>query len=211
MALDLTGWESPDVGVLFVVTGSSGSGKTTLVKAALAGIEGTGFSVSATTRPARPTETDGVDYRFVTAQAFSDLETAGELLEHAEVYGNRYGTLRAPVVQAVEAGESVILDIDVQGAEQVRLAWPNCVSVFVLPPSIDVLADRLRGRGTDPSEVVERRIADAHVQISRCGEFDYLVVNDSLAAAHDQFQAILITQMLKRSCRQGWVDRFTSR
>ena len=133
-----------------------------------------------------------------------------ELLEWAEVYGNRYGTLRAPVEAAVSAGESIVLDIDVQGAEQVRAAWPGCVSVFVLPPTFDVLAERLRARGTDSNEVVERRIAAAHVQISRCSEFDYLVVNDDLAGAQDQFQAILIAEMLRRSRREEWVRRFTS-
>ena len=210
MVLDLTGWETPEPGALFVVTGSSGSGKTTLVKAALGVIPGTSFSVSATTRPARPGERDGTDYHFVDAESFEERVAEGGFLEWAEVYGNRYGTLRAPVEAAVAGGESIVLDIDVQGAEQVRAAWPGCVSVFVLPPSFDALAERLRARGTDSNEVVERRIAEAHVQISRCDEFDYLVVNDDLSAAQDQFQAILIAEMLKRSRREGWVRRFTT-
>ena len=211
MGLNLSGWECPEPGVLFVVTGSSGSGKTTLVKDALNVIPDTGFSVSATTRPARPGERDGEDYHFVTPEDFESRVASAGFLEWAEVYGNRYGTLRAPVERAVSSGQSIVLDIDVQGADQVRNAWNGCVSIFVLPPSFDALAARLRARGTDSNEVVERRIAEAHVQISRCDEFDYLLVNDDLAAAKDQFQAILVAEMLKRSRREQWVRRFTSR
>jgi len=209
MPIDLTRWEPPDEGALFVVTGSSGTGKTTLVREALARIPRLVFSVSATTRAPREGEAPGVDYTFVSEERFAELVAEDAFLEHAVVYGNRYGTLREPVVRAVAAGTSVLLDIDVQGAAQVRDRWPGAVTIFVLPPSLRVLADRLRSRGTDPPEVVERRIREAHVQVESCDAFDYLLLNDHLEAASDQLQAILVAELLARSRRSSWVRRFT--
>ncbi len=206
MTLDLTGWQKPNQGVLFVVTGSSGTGKTTLVHAALAHVPHLAFSVSATTRPARPGEQDGVDYHFITEDRFQALLHQDAFLEHATVYGNSYGTLRSQVEEAVSQGISIVLDIDTQGAEQVRQRWPEAVSVFVLPPSVEVLETRLRGRATDPEEVIQRRVREAWVQLRECGHFDYLVVNDQLPAAIDQFQAVLVAELLRRSRRQGWVE-----
>jgi guanylate kinase len=208
MTIDLSCWEKPDRGVLFVVTGSSGTGKTTLVKAALERIPHLSFSVSATTRPARPGEQDGVDYHFLSQARYAELLEQGAFLEHATVYGNSYGTLREPVERALALGTSIVLDIDTQGAEQVRASSPGAVSIFVLPPSARALEERLRGRATDPEEVIQRRVREASLQLRECGHFDYLVVNDQLPAAKDQFESVLVAEQLRRSRRQTWVARF---
>lgn len=207
MTLDLSGWERPDQGVLFVVTGSSGTGKTTLLRAALAHIPHLAFSVSATTRPARPGEQDGVDYHFLAEERFRALLAEDAFLEHAEVYGNRYGTLREPVERALAAGTSILLDIDTQGAAQVRSRWPGALSIFILPPSTAVLEARLRARAADPEDVIRRRVGEAHIQLQECGQFDYLVVNDHLPAAVDQLQAVIVAELLRRPRRGSWVRR----
>ncbi|MBN1335003.1 MAG: guanylate kinase [Deltaproteobacteria bacterium] len=209
MPIDLTRWVPPDDGALFVVSGASGVGKTTLVREALARIPHLVFSVSATTRAPRSGEVEGVDYTFVSEARFDALVGQDAFLEHATVYGNRYGTLREPVAQAVARGTSVLLDIDVQGAAQVRSRWPGAVTLFVLPPSLEVLAERLKRRGTDAPDVLERRIRQAHLHLASCGSFDYLVLNDRLEAACDQLQAILVAELLKRGRRASWVRRFT--
>ena len=188
-----------------MVTGASGTGKTTLVKEALGVVPGLSFSVSATTRARRPGERDGVDYFFVDQERFDALLRQGAFLEWAEVYGNRYGTLRASVEESVEQGSSVLLDIDIQGARQVRRAWADAVTVFILPPTPEILEIRLHARSTDPLPVIERRVREAHIQLKACGEFDYLVVNDVLESAHDQFQAILVAELLRRQRRQRLV------
>lgn len=208
MPLDFSHWTAPQRGALFVVTGASGTGKTTLVKAALGRIPGIRFSVSATTRPSRAGETDGVDYHFVSRERFDALVSNDEMLEWAEVYGNGYGTPRAPVDAALQEGESILLEIDLQGARQVKAAAPEAVLIFVLPPSVEALGDRLRGRGTDSEEVVARRLAEARLQLAGVGDFDYVVVNDVLAAAHDRFQAVLTAELLRRSRHPDLVDRF---
>ena len=214
MSLDLTGWQRPDQGALFVVTGSSGTGKTTLLESLLARLPELSFSVSATTRPARPDERDGVHYHFLSAARFDALEREGAFLEQATVYGNRYGTLHEPVQRFIAGGQSVVLDIDTQGATKVCASWPRMnpeqagvVSIFVLPPSLQVLEERLRGRRSDPEEVIRRRVAEAHLQLQECGNFDYLLVNDRLQAARDQLQAIVVAELLRRSRRGSWVRR----
>ena len=209
MSLSTEHWSAPDRGALFVVTGASGTGKTTLVHAALGAVPGLNFSVSATTRPPRQGEVDGKDYHFLDRAEFDRRVAAGEFLEWAEVYGNCYGTLKSPVEQALASGQSILLDIDTQGAEQVRVAAPSAVTIFILPPSIEVLSDRLISRGTDAPEVIARRVREAKLQLKECGSFDYLVVNVHLPSAHDQFQAVLVAELLRAGRSPTLVQRFT--
>ncbi len=208
MSLRTTAWTPPEQGALFVVTGASGTGKTTLVKEALASIPGLNFSVSATTRPIREGEQDGVDYHFLTREAFMERVDAGEFLEWAEVYGNCYGTLRAPVQTVLNTGESILLDIDTQGAEQVRESGVKHTSIFILPPDRETLEQRLSSRGTDSRDVIERRMREANEQLREAGTFDCIVVNDDLASAHDQFQAIVVAELLRTNRHCQLVGQF---
>lgn len=208
MSLDLSDWARPDRGALFVVTGASGTGKTTLVREALGRVPELGWSVSMTTRAPRAGEQHGRDYYFVGRDDFDEAIDQGRLLEWAEVYGNRYGTPRAPVEQALSRGQSILLEIDAQGAATVRAALPEAVLIFVLPPSIEALEARLRARSTDSEEVIARRVADANEQLAAAGAFDYLVVNRTLASAHDQFQAILVAELRRRSRNSTLVAQF---
>ncbi len=199
-------WQRPDKGALFVLTGPSGVGKTTLIRSLLKAVPHLHFSVSCTTRLARPGERDGIHYYFVSQKRYDEMVRSNELLEWAQVYGNNYGTPRKPVQLATARGDSVLLDIDVQGSRQVRSRWPGAVFIFLLPPSVDVLERRLRARSTDTADVIERRLAESRQQMEACGEFDYLVVNDRLDIADSQLQAILASELLRRERRVKWVD-----
>ena len=210
MSIALREWTAPDKGALFVVTGPSGTGKTTLVRHALAHIPNISFSVSATTRTARPTEKSGIDYHFWDTPHFRKEVEDGAFLEWAKVYDNFYGTPKAPIIASLERGESILLDIDPQGAAQVRARMPECTSIFILPPSIDVIEERLRGRNTDSEEVISARMLQIREQLQHCQSFDYLLINDDLVSAQDQFQAILIATLLQRTHRKQWITRFTS-
>ena len=178
-------------GRLFVIAAPSGAGKTSLVKALLASTPSLRLSVSHTTRRRRPTEEEGREYHFVTVPEFERLRAAGEFLEHARVFDNFYGTSRAFVGQQLAAGHDVVLEIDWQGAQQVRRAMPQCVSVFILPPSRATLAERLARRATDTPEVIARRLADAAGDMSHYREFDYVVVNDDFARAVEDLERIV--------------------
>jgi guanylate kinase len=208
MPIDLSAWTAPERGALFVVTGASGTGKTTLVKEALRALPDIGWSVSATTRAPRRGEVDGRDYHFVSPERFAELVDAGEMLEWAEVYGNRYGTPASPVREALDAGKSVLLEIDLQGARQVRQAMPDMIGIFVLPPDFSVIERRLRGRATDSEEIIQRRLADAWEQLQGVAEFDFLVVNDNLRSAHDRFQAVMIAELQRVARHRSLVERF---
>jgi guanylate kinase len=178
-------------GRLIVISAPSGAGKTSLVKALLARRPDLRLSVSHTTRKRRPTEAEGREYQFVSAPEFERLVAQGEFLEHARVFDNFYGTSRAYVEQQLAAGHDVLLEIDWQGARQVRSAMPQCVSVFVLPPARDALAQRLARRATDSAEVIARRLADAAADMSHYGEFDYVVVNDDFEQAVAELERII--------------------
>jgi guanylate kinase len=178
-------------GSLFVIAAPSGAGKTTLVKAVLDRDPALRVSVSHTTRKQRPTEAPGRDYNFVTIDEFKRLIDNREFLEHAQVFDNFYGTGRAQVEALRNAGHDVILEIDWQGAQQVRRAQPDCKTVFILPPSRAELEARLRNRKTDSAEVIERRLRDSIADMSHYAEFDHVVVNDEFETAVGQLLAIL--------------------
>ena len=178
-------------GRLFVIAAPSGAGKTSLVRALMEREPRLRFSISYTTRPRRPTEVHGRDYFFVERGPFEAMVADGGFLEHARVFDHYYGTARAPVEAALAAGQDLILEIDWQGAAQVRRALPECVSVFILPPSREELERRLRGRGTDAEDVIRRRLADAAADMTHWREFDYVVVNDDFGRALDELQAVV--------------------
>jgi guanylate kinase len=178
-------------GRLWILSAPSGAGKTSLVRALTARHPGLRFSVSYTTRPRRAAERHGEDYFFVTPEAFRRMAAAGEFLEHAEVFGNLYGTSRSQVEGELAAGHDVLLEIDWQGARQVRARLPECHSVFVLPPSLEELERRLRGRGTDSEAVIERRLGEALDDIGHWPEFEHVIVNDALDEAAATLRALM--------------------
>ncbi len=179
------------LGTLYIISAPSGAGKTSLVKALLEQMEGVEVSVSHTTRSMRPGEANGVDYHFVDEAEFLAMVGQAEFLEHAQVFDNYYGTAQSAVEQRLEAGADVILEIDWQGAAQVRKQMPQSRSIFILPPSKAALEERLRGRGQDSDEVIARRMQDAVSEMSHFPEFDYLVINDDFEVALGELKAIM--------------------
>jgi guanylate kinase len=176
---------------LFVIAAPSGAGKTTIVKALVARNPELRFSISYTTRRKRRTEVDGVDYLFVDVAEFERLKKQGELLEFAEVFDNFYATGRSQVEKHLDEGQNVVLEIDWQGARQVRASMPECISIFILPPSLEELERRLRDRRTDSPEVIERRLKDAQNDMSHWDEFDYVIINDKLEPAVSDLESVL--------------------
>ncbi|MFN3545191.1 MAG: guanylate kinase [Thiobacillus sp.] len=181
---------NPSQGVLYIVSAPSGAGKTSLVKALLKADPAIRLSISYTTRPPRPGETDGRDYHFVSRPRFEEMLADGEFLEHAEVYGNFYGTSRGSISRDLLAGHDVLLEIDWQGAEQVRRHFPEAESIFILPPSFSALRTRLAGRGQDSEAVIERRLAAAAHDVAHAQAFDYIIVNDYFDHALQDLVAI---------------------
>jgi len=179
------------VAQVFVITGPSGVGKGTLIRGLRERVPELELSVSATTRPPRPGERDGVDYYFLSPEDFESRVQAGEFVEHASYSGNRYGTLRSELERRVAAGAPVVLEIEVQGARQVRAALPEACAVFIAPPSVDALRARLVGRGTDSPEQVQERLATAVRELAAQPEFEHVVVNDRLEDAIEQLVAIV--------------------
>jgi guanylate kinase len=181
-------------GKLFVIAAPSGAGKTSLVRALMERRPALRFSISYTTRAKRVSETDRHDYFFVSKDEFKRMVDAGEFLEHAQVFDNYYGTSRAQVEQLLDQGQDVLLEIDWQGAQQIRRALPECRSIFVLPPSRAALEQRLRNRATDSDEVIARRLRDSIADLSHWNEFDYIVVNDDFGRATTELEAIVTGQ-----------------
>jgi guanylate kinase len=181
-------------GHLFVIAAPSGSGKTTLVRRLLDSLDDIGFSVSLTTRPVRGSERDGVDYHFVTEDVFRRKVEQGEFLEWAEVHGNLYGTSRVETDIMRGSGRDVLLDVDVQGAAQVREALPDAVTLFVLTPSFQVLEERLRGRHQDTPEVIDGRLEEARREVHHYKDFHYVLINESVEQTTELFKAVVLAQ-----------------
>lgn len=194
-------------GLMLVLSSPSGAGKTTLSRLLLESDPDIVLSVSSTTRPMRPTEKDGVDYHFVAPEAFERAVKAGEFLEYAIVFENRYGTPKKPVMDTLAQGRDVLFDIDWQGTQQLKeKVRDDVVSIFVLPPSHGELERRLRSRAQDPDDVVARRMAKAADEISHWPEYDYVIVNDDVEAAHAKIKSILDAERLKRGRQIGLSD-----
>jgi guanylate kinase len=186
--------QNTSTGTLYVFSAPSGAGKTTLVKALLEQTIDIGVSVSHTTRAPRDGEVNGKDYNFVSQDTFKGLIDQSAFLEHAQVFDNFYGTSQIWVEQELEAGRDVILEIDWQGAQQIRQQMPHMVSVFILPPSREELLKRLTGRSTDSQEIIDRRMQDAVSEMSHYGEFNYLIINDDFDTALQELRSIVIAR-----------------
>ena len=184
-------------GNLFVIAAPSGGGKTSLTRALLEQERGIRLSVSYTTRPPRPSERDGVDYHFITADRFASLKDANEFLEHAHVHGNWYATSATWLKSQVSAGQDVLLEIDWQGAAQVRVLIPQSVHIFILPPSLEALEERLVRRGQDDAATIARRLDAAREEIRHCVEFNYVIINQEFASAVDDLSAVVRATRLR--------------
>jgi guanylate kinase len=195
-------------GLLLILSSPSGAGKSTLSRMLLAWDPTMRFSISATTRPPRAGEEDGREYHFRTREAFEDMVKTGEMLEHAEVFGNLYGSPKAPVLAAMEAGTDTVFDIDWQGGQQIKQAMRgDAVSIFILPPSIAELDRRLKSRGQDSAAVIAGRMAKSRDEISHWLEYDYVLVNDAVETTFAALQAILTAERLRRE-RQPHLSAF---
>ncbi len=193
-------------GKLYIISAPSGAGKTSLVKKLLAQTEKLAVSVSHTTRTMRAGEQHGVDYFFVSVETFKDMIEHQAFLEHAQVFDNFYGTAQRSVENNLAQGLDVILEIDWQGAQQVRTMLPDAISIFILPPSIEILRQRLQNRGQDNDEIIARRMRDAVTEMSHYPEFDYLLVNDDFNTALNQLKSIIIANRLLQNRQQQQLE-----
>jgi len=199
---------SPDRrGIIFVLSAPSGAGKTTISRAALKEIPGLELSISLTTRAPRESEVDGVDYHFVTDAEFSRIRDRGELAEWARVFDASYGTPKGPLDAAVESGRDMLLDIDIHGADALRNSRPDdAVTIFVVPPSYDELKARLRNRGTETAEVIERRLSRALHEVRAWPDYDYLIINDDVRKSIDRLRSVVEAERLRvKRLRTGFV------
>jgi guanylate kinase len=200
-------------GLLFVVSAPSGAGKTTLVERLVDETPNLKMSRSYTSRTARQGEIDGVDYNFVTRERFEAMVGAGEFLEWSDLFGNLYGTSAADTERALESGSDVVLVIDVQGARQVRRRGAETTAIFVMPPSLEVLEQRLRGRSKDSEEAIQRRLRVARQEVAAFAEYDFLVINDELAAAVDRLRSIVLAERARlkrlRAAAERIVETFS--
>lgn len=195
---------------LLVLSSPSGGGKTTIAKNLLQARDDLGYSVSATTRPRREDEREGVDYYFLTRDEFLRRADRGEFLEWATYAGNLYGTLRSEIDRILARGRTAVLDVEVEGARQIRASFPNSLHVFVLPPSADVLVERLAGRNTEPPVIIRERIARAADELAAVAEYDYAIFNEDLVLAVTQVAAILDAEA-RRVARQEGLAAFIER
>jgi guanylate kinase len=184
---------------VFIISAPSGSGKSTLVHRLLEAVPGLTFSISYTTRPPRPTEANGVDYNFISKQEFEERLARSEFLEYALVFGNYYGTNRCNLEAAEREGKDLVLDIDVQGARQLKVAIPEAISIFVLPPSRQVLEQRLRARSQDSEEVIQRRLRGAAEEVRNYTQYDYVLINRELEEASARLAAIVRAERLRKA------------
>jgi len=184
-------------GSLFVITAPSGAGKTSLIEAVMRDDPSLKISVSYTTRAPRKGEKDGVDYHFIDEKTFREMKNRGEFLESAEVHGNHYGTGKQVILDAVKRGDDLILEIDWQGAQQVRKLYPGCVGIFILPPSVDELERRMRSRGQDSDAVIRRRLDNAREELTHAGEFKYAIINKDFETARRELANIIQSERAK--------------
>ena len=192
--------------ILVILSAPSGAGKTSLLHALMNDAEGVAVSVSHTTRKQRPGEVDGQHYHFVSVEEFQRMIADDAFIEHAQVFDNFYGTSKAAVRQQLDSGTDVILEIDWQGARQVRRLFPEAVSVFIVPPSVDALRERLSSRGQDSEEIIERRMSDALAELSHYDEYDYIIINDQFEKALQDLHCVLHAQHLTRGQQRGLVS-----
>lgn len=192
-------------GILFVVSAPSGAGKTSLLKALLERDPGLALSVSCTTRAPRAGEEDGVHYHFLDREGFEAAVTAGDFMEHAEVFGNLYGTRETDLRGHLASGRDLVLEIDWQGARQVRRRFPVAVTLFILPPSLEELERRLRGRGTEGGEALARRLAQARGDLAHWAEYDYLVINDRFESALADLGCVVAAERLRSTRCPDWI------
>jgi len=183
-------------GSLFIISAPSGAGKTSLVHALLARNPQIGISVSYTTRKPRSGEKDGIDYHFISRETFLAMAQKGEFLESAEVYGNLYGTSQVWIDGEISLGRDILLEIDWQGAAQIRSRFPKCISIFILPPSREALKDRLEKRGQDDSIVIAKRMATVRQDVTHAAEFDYVIINDNIEVALKELNAVVVSTKL---------------
>ncbi len=184
-------------GRVYIIAGPSGSGKDSVMKKVFEKAPDMAFSISSITRAMRPGEVEGEKYNFISRERFEQMIANDELLEHNVFVGNYYGTPKAPVIDCIESGRDMLIEVDVNGAEQIRAKMPDAVSVFIMPPSLEILKNRLTGRGTDSQEVIDKRLNEALREIASAKDFDYIVVNDDLETAADNFVAIMSTDRFK--------------
>lgn len=190
-------------GQCLVLSAPSGAGKSTLVARLRAEFPGFAYSISCTTRAPRQGEEDGVHYHFLTRDAFLAKREAGFFAEWAEVHGNFYGTPKGPVEEMLGKGQDILFDIDVQGAMQLKRVFPQALYVFILPPTREVLEQRLRGRGTDAEDVIAKRLKNALGELNEAANFDYLIINDDLEEAADELRAVYVAGRARAVCRPG--------
>ncbi|MBE6732776.1 MAG: guanylate kinase [Ruminococcaceae bacterium] len=193
-------------GQVFIISGPSGSGKDTVLKLLLNKYPEIKFSISSVTRPMRVGEVEGEKYNFISKEKFQEMINNNDLLEYNEFVGNFYGTPKKPVENAINNGEDIIVEIDVNGAAQIRKKIPEAVSIFIMPPSLELLKCRLNGRGTETPEVVEKRLLEALSEIKRAEEYDYIVVNDLLDEAVQGIASIIVSERLRLSRQYGLIN-----